>query len=132
MPLAKTGRFKFGFAIGLKEAPHAQAPHSLVSCSSAPGGCRLGRSTVRAQRQQGAVSSGLLPLGAEDIAKERGLLQHPRGSDPGRTQAVQGMQAIKKTGPQGPVLLNITVHKTVHTPKYKPHKTSRYNRLRVL
>lgn len=110
-------------------SPHAQASRTLFSRSPASGGRSPGRPAVRGQCPQGAVPSNLLPLGTEDIAEECGLLQHPPRGDPRWAQAVQGMQAIKKTGPQGPVLLNITVHKTVHNPKYKPRKTLHYNYL---
>lgn len=56
-----------------------------------------GRPAVRGQCLQGVVPSSLLPLGAEDIAKERRLLQHQGGGHPRRAQAVQGLYPLGRT-----------------------------------
>lgn len=72
-------------------AYETQAPDSLDPRGSPSGGRCLGRPAVRGQRQQRALPPALVPVGAEDIAKERRLLQHQGGGDPGRAPPLQGV-----------------------------------------
>ena len=102
--------------------PHAQASCSLDPRGSPLGGRSPGGPAVRGQHPQGTVPSHLLPLGAEDIAKECGLLQHPRGGDPRRASAMQGVQAIKKRGRKAPSLCT-----KPYTKPYTPQKRNPIN-----